>query len=68
MFSDALVSSCVVWFKNEIVKDDYEIEFSFGGTHDKPALSKHIKKSDLSKEKNGHVFPKKKSVVIIIQE
>ena len=59
LFSDALVSSCVVWFKNEIVKDDYEIEFSFGGTHDKPALSKHIKKSDLSKERKWTRFPEK---------
>ena len=44
LFTDALVSSCVVWFKNEIVNDDYEIEFSFGGTHDNPAQNKHIKK------------------------
>lgn len=44
LFNDALVSSCVVWFKNETVNDDYEIEFSFGGTHDKPVQSKYIKK------------------------
>lgn len=59
LFSDALVSSCVVWFKNEIVDYDYEIEFSFGGTHDKPAQSKLIKKSDLVKERKWTRFPEK---------
>ena len=59
MFSDALVSSCVVWFKNEIVNDDYRIDFSFGGTHDNPAQSKLIKKSDLTKERKWTRFPEK---------
>lgn len=59
LFSDALVSSCVVWFKNEIVNDDYEIEFSFGGTHDEPEQSKYIKKSDLIKERKWTRFPEK---------
>lgn len=59
MFSDALVSSCVVWFKNEIVNTDYEIEFSFGGTHDKPEQRKFIKKSVLTKERKWTRFPEK---------
>ena len=59
MFSDALVSSCVVWFKNEIVNNDYDIEFSFGGTHDKSTQRKRIKKSDLIKERKWTRFPKK---------
>ena len=59
MFSDALVSSCVVWFKNEIIANDYEIEFSFGGTHDKPVQSKRIKKSDLLTERKWTRFPEK---------
>ncbi len=59
LFSDALVSSCVVWFKNEIVNDDYEIEFSFGGTHNNPAQSKRIKKSVLTKERKWTRFPQK---------
>lgn len=46
-FKDALVSSCVVWFKNEVVKDDYEVEFTYGGTHDKPTISRTIYKSQL---------------------
>ena len=46
-FKDALVSSCVVWFKNEIVTDDYTIEFSYGGTHDKPEVLKSVTRSQL---------------------
>lgn len=59
MFSDALVSSCVVWFRNEKINDDYDIEFSFGCTHDNPKQSKRIKKSDLIKERKWTRFPEK---------
>lgn len=59
MFSDALVSSCVVWFKNEKVNEDYDIELSFGGTHDNPIQSKRIKKSCLEKERKWTRFPGK---------
>lgn len=59
MFSDTLVSSCVVWFKNEAVDSDYSVEFSFGGTHDNPFQSKKIKKSDLIKERKWTRFPEK---------
>lgn len=59
IFSDALVSSCVVWFKNEKVDDDYDVEFSLGGTHDNPMQSKRIKKSDLDKERKWTRFPEK---------
>lgn len=58
-FSDALVSSCVVWFKNEQINTDYSVEFSFGGTHDEPAQKKYIKKSDLMKERKWTRFPEK---------
>lgn len=46
-FKDALVSSCVVWFKNEIIHSDYEIELSYGGTHDKPEVSKTVTRNQL---------------------
>lgn len=59
MFPDALVSSCVVWFKNEQIDRDYEVEFSFGGTHNRPLRSKTIKKSDLLKERKWTRFPEK---------
>jgi hypothetical protein len=56
-FDDALVSSAVVWFSKSITDDDYDVEFSFGGTLDKPALSKRIKKSVLKNERKWTRFP-----------
>ena len=59
MFSDALVSSCALWFKNERIDGDYEIEFSFGGTHTAPIRSRNIKRSDLIQERKWTRFPEK---------
>ena len=59
IFPDALVSSCVIWFKNEISAYDYEIEFTYGGTHDKPMQKKQVKKSELLKEYKWTRFPGK---------
>lgn len=59
MFSDALVSSCVIWFKNEIAAYDYDVEFTFNGTHDKPIKKKYVKKSELAKERKWTRFPEK---------
>lgn len=39
-FDDALVSSCVVWFKNEVSPENYDVELSFGGTHEEPDVVK----------------------------
>lgn len=58
-FDDALVSSCVVWFKNEILPCDYDVEFSYSGTHNLPLQSKLIKKSVLQHEKKWTRFPLK---------
>jgi hypothetical protein len=58
-FGDALVSSCVVWFKNEAPDGDFGIEFSYGGTHDKPLQTKTIAKSELLKETKWTRFPQK---------
>lgn len=59
IFDDALVSSCVVWFKNEIAECDYDVEFSYSGTHDAPLKSKLIKKSILQCERKWTRFPEK---------
>lgn len=59
MFSDALVSSCVIWFKNEVVDYDYDVEFTFSGTHNKPMQKKWVKKSELIKERKWTRFPEK---------
>jgi len=49
-FDDALVSSCVVWFINEEMQEDYEIDFTFGGTHEKPIVSRKIRRNQLENE------------------
>lgn len=59
MFLDALVSSCVIWFKNEVVSYDYDVEFTFSGTHDKPIEKKRVKRSELMKEYKWTRFPVK---------
>lgn len=56
-FDDALVSSCVVWFKNEVVKGNYDIEFSFGGTHDNPEILKKVDRFSLGNQKKWTRFP-----------
>ncbi len=58
-FDDALVSSCVVWFKNEIVLDNYDVEFSYGGTHDNPVISRKVDKISLEKYRKWTHFPEK---------
>lgn len=59
LFSDALVSSCVVWFKNEVLDYDYEVEFSYGGTHENPIISRQVTKYELLKERKWTRFPEK---------
>lgn len=56
-FNDALVSSAVVWFINEKCEDDYEVEFTFGGTHTLPQKRKLVRKSVLSLERKWTRFP-----------
>ena len=56
-FNDALVSSAVVWFINEKCEDDYEVEFTFGGTHTLPQKRKLVRKSVLSSERKWTRFP-----------
>jgi len=61
-FDDALVSSCVVWFRNEKVTENYNIEFSFGGTHEKPDISRNVDRDTLEKCRKWTHFPYKTSV------
>lgn len=60
-FDDALVSSCVVWFKNERTTENYDIEFSYGGTHEKPKISKWIGKETLESHRKWTQFPEKEN-------
>lgn len=46
-FGDALVSSAVVWFRKRRPRAGHQVEFSYGGTHASPALSRLIPHSAL---------------------
>lgn len=48
-FNDALVSSCVVWFKNESIEESYNVKFSYGGTHTSPERELSIEREQLKK-------------------
>ena len=37
-FNDALVSSCVLWFRNERPSRGHQVEFSYGGTLSRPKI------------------------------
>ncbi len=46
-FSDALVSSAIVWFRKSKPPIDHEVEFTFGGTLKKPRLAHFVANSAL---------------------
>lgn len=48
LFEDALVSSCVVWFKKTKPTNQSVIEFSYGGTHKDPHSSQLVSYRSLS--------------------
>ncbi len=56
-FADALVSSAVVWFKNNAPPAEHEVRFTFGGTLFKPRLSRIISASTLAREPKWTRFP-----------
>lgn len=57
-FADALVSSAVVWFRNETPKGDHEVLFTFGGTHEAPDVSRMVPSAALAREPKWTRFPK----------
>ncbi len=56
-FSDALVSSAVVWLRNEPPPKVHSVEFTYGGTLDAPSVSKTIDSTVLIVEKKWTRFP-----------
>ena len=56
-FSDALVSSCVVWFQNETPAAGHHVRFSFGGTHQNPQVTEEVPASALKTERKWTRFP-----------
>ena len=57
-FDDALVSSAVIWFKNSKPPAEHTIEFSYGGTHAAPAISRKIASFELANEGKWTRFPR----------
>lgn len=56
-FDDALVSSCVVWFKNEAMENNYDVKFSYGGTLEKPEVCRNVDRNTLGKSRKWTHFP-----------
>lgn len=56
-FNDAIVSSAVVWFKKEKPPQDYDIEFSYGGTLATPKITNMITAQALRDEIKWTRFP-----------
>lgn len=57
-FDDALVSSAVVWFRNAKPSGRHTVEFSYGGTHAAPAISRQIASDELANEDKWTRFPR----------
>jgi len=58
-FNDALVSSAVVWFKNEPPTNTHQVKFSFGGSLEKPTNTRIIPHQDLSSMDKWTRYPEK---------
>lgn len=57
-FSDALVSSAVVWLRNAPPPRGHEIRFTFGGTLDQPQLERSVARDTLAVGEKWTRFPK----------
>lgn len=57
-FADALVSSAVVWFKNEVPTKGHEVLFTFGGNHAEPQVTRAVSAVALARESKWTRFPK----------
>lgn len=56
-FSDALVSSAIVWFRKEPPPANHEVKFTFGGTLLKPRITRYISARVLTHESKWIRFP-----------
>ena len=56
-FTDALVSSAVVWFKNALPPKNHTVTFSYGGTLAAPTLSRNVAASELANEQKWTRYP-----------
>ena len=56
-FADALVSSAIVWFRNERPRPEHEVKFTFGGKLGSPSLERLVPTSVLAREPKWTRFP-----------
>lgn len=56
-FTDALVSSAIVWFKKTRPNSDHTVTFSFGGTLLEPSVVRQVSARDLAAEAKWTRFP-----------
>lgn len=61
-FEDALVSSAIVWFKNQHSPQNHTVEFSYGGSLLNPEICKKIPLENLREAKKWSMFPMVKVV------
>lgn len=64
-FDDALVSSAVVWFKKTKPPVGHVVEFSYGGTHAAPVISRQISSVELANEAKWTRFPRQEVRVVV---
>lgn len=57
-FADALVSSAIVWFKNELPSKDNQTLFTFGGSLLAPHVEKAFSRKELAEENKWTRFPR----------
>lgn len=56
-FDEALVSSSVIWFRNNPPKSDHAVEFTYGGAIGAPDITRRIPVSDLRSQRKWSRFP-----------
>ena len=60
-FADALVSSAVVWFRNERPRIGHEVRFTYGGTLERPKLERFVPVETLRRDPKWTRYPMKES-------
>ncbi len=58
-FGDALVSSAVVWFRNELPQKKHEVRFTYGGTLGQPKLERMVSVEILRSDSKWTHYPMK---------
>lgn len=63
-FTDALVSSAIVWVKNTPPPKDHKVIMSYGGTLGNPEVSREVKASELASEVKWTRYPQASTATI----